>query len=181
MQKSILCNTSNESINFLLPFPISAELKMDVLREREVKDSLERQLTEEQKLRSKFLLPSLAPSKIVLSRVKQHASKSISTTKKGSKQWKSIIVNLSCCLSACNKRSKLFSVRRIGARQFTFMDWAAFFAAICLFTMMENWFQCSHFASQTLLCVLTAMNLTVITCLGRDYATLSKLAGMFIF
>jgi hypothetical protein len=28
-----------------------AELKMDVLREREVKDSLERQLTEEQKLR----------------------------------------------------------------------------------------------------------------------------------
>lgn len=29
----------------------SAELKMDVLREREVKDSLERQLTEEQKLR----------------------------------------------------------------------------------------------------------------------------------
>lgn len=27
---------------------------MDVLREREVKDSLERQLTEEQKLRSKF-------------------------------------------------------------------------------------------------------------------------------
>lgn len=30
---------------------ISAELKMDVLRERECKDSLERQLTEEQKLR----------------------------------------------------------------------------------------------------------------------------------
>lgn len=28
---------------------------MDVLREREVKDSLERQLTEEQKLRSEFL------------------------------------------------------------------------------------------------------------------------------
>lgn len=55
---------------------------MDVLREREVKDSLERQLTEEQKLRSEFLLPFLAPSKIVLSRVKQHASKSISTTKK---------------------------------------------------------------------------------------------------
>jgi hypothetical protein len=37
-------------INFYL---ISAELKMDVLREREVKDSLERQLSEEQKLRGK--------------------------------------------------------------------------------------------------------------------------------
>lgn len=32
----------------------SAELKMDVLREREVKDSLERQLTEEQKLRGEL-------------------------------------------------------------------------------------------------------------------------------
>lgn len=29
---------------------------MDVLREREVKDSLERQLTEEQKLRSEFFI-----------------------------------------------------------------------------------------------------------------------------
>lgn len=32
---------------------ISAELKMDVLREREVKDSLERQLQDEQKVRGK--------------------------------------------------------------------------------------------------------------------------------
>lgn len=35
-------------------FFISAELKMDVLREREFKDSLERQLTEERKLRGKL-------------------------------------------------------------------------------------------------------------------------------
>jgi hypothetical protein len=35
--------------NLFALFP--AELKMDVLREREVKDSLERQLTEEQKQR----------------------------------------------------------------------------------------------------------------------------------
>jgi hypothetical protein len=39
----------NHKTFFVLIF--SAELKMDVLREREVKDSLERQLTEEQKLR----------------------------------------------------------------------------------------------------------------------------------
>lgn len=32
---------------------VSAELKMDVLREREVKDSLERQLLDEQKMRGK--------------------------------------------------------------------------------------------------------------------------------
>lgn len=36
----------------------SAELKMDVLREREVKDSLERQLTEEQKLRGETRVQS---------------------------------------------------------------------------------------------------------------------------
>jgi hypothetical protein len=30
---------------------VSAELKMDVLREREVKDNLERQLVDEQKMR----------------------------------------------------------------------------------------------------------------------------------
>lgn len=42
--------TTNFFLISLLIF--SAELKMDVLREREVKDSLERQLTEEQKLRS---------------------------------------------------------------------------------------------------------------------------------
>lgn len=43
----LLSNTRN----FCL-FP--AELKMDVIREREVKDSLERQLVDERKLRSKF-------------------------------------------------------------------------------------------------------------------------------
>jgi hypothetical protein len=39
---------------FLFFVYFSAELKMDVLREREVKDSLERQLSEEQKLRGEF-------------------------------------------------------------------------------------------------------------------------------
>lgn len=39
-------------------FLISAELKMDVLREREVKDSLERQLQDEQKIRGMSLLVS---------------------------------------------------------------------------------------------------------------------------
>lgn len=33
---------------------IAAELKLDVLREREVKDSLERQLSDEQKLRGEL-------------------------------------------------------------------------------------------------------------------------------
>lgn len=37
-------------------FLFSAELKMDVLREREMKDSLERQLMDEQKTRGKLLL-----------------------------------------------------------------------------------------------------------------------------
>lgn len=36
----------------MVPF-VAAELKMDVLREREVKDSLERQLLDEQKIRGK--------------------------------------------------------------------------------------------------------------------------------
>lgn len=35
-------------------FLISAELKMDVLRERECKDSMERQFADERKLRGKF-------------------------------------------------------------------------------------------------------------------------------
>lgn len=35
-------------------FLITAELKMDVLREREVKDSLERQLQDEQKVRGEY-------------------------------------------------------------------------------------------------------------------------------
>lgn len=35
---------------------VSAELKMDVLREREVKDNLERQLVDEQKMRCESLL-----------------------------------------------------------------------------------------------------------------------------
>lgn len=50
--------TENSSTRFyalkLLVF-VSAELKMDVLREREVKDNLERQLLDEQKMRSKCL------------------------------------------------------------------------------------------------------------------------------
>lgn len=39
-------------------FFVTAELKMDVLREREVKDSLERQLLDEQKMRGqcKYLI-----------------------------------------------------------------------------------------------------------------------------
>lgn len=35
---------------------LSAELKMDVLREREVKDSLERQLQDEQKVRGEYAI-----------------------------------------------------------------------------------------------------------------------------
>lgn len=44
--------TNNTIQLIILPF-VSAELKMDVLREREVKDSLERQLLDEQKIRGK--------------------------------------------------------------------------------------------------------------------------------
>lgn len=40
----------------ILLFLFIAELKMDVLREREVKDNLERQLLEEQKLRGRNCL-----------------------------------------------------------------------------------------------------------------------------
>lgn len=40
---------------FSLAFIYLAELKMDVLRERECKDSMERQLSDERKLRGKFL------------------------------------------------------------------------------------------------------------------------------
>lgn len=35
---------------------VAAELKMDVLREREVKDNLERQLLDEQKMRGELFL-----------------------------------------------------------------------------------------------------------------------------
>lgn len=41
----------NETFSLFL---ITAELKMDVLREREVKDSLERQLQDEQKVRGEY-------------------------------------------------------------------------------------------------------------------------------
>lgn len=44
-------NLSNELLFF-----VTAELKMDVLREREVKDNLERQLLDEQKMRGKKLI-----------------------------------------------------------------------------------------------------------------------------
>lgn len=44
--------------SFFLPsLSFAAELKMDVLREREVKDSLERQLVDERKLRGKLSMP----------------------------------------------------------------------------------------------------------------------------
>lgn len=47
------CDISIEfRINIILF--VSAELKMDVLREREVKDNLERQLVDEQKMRREF-------------------------------------------------------------------------------------------------------------------------------
>lgn len=44
----------NHSVSFNF---FAAELKMDVLREREVKDSLDRQLIEERKLRGEFMSP----------------------------------------------------------------------------------------------------------------------------
>lgn len=44
----------NVSVNFHRLACVTAELKMDVLREREVKDSLERQLQDEQKVRGKY-------------------------------------------------------------------------------------------------------------------------------
>lgn len=51
----------------MLPF-VTAELKMDVLREREVKDSLERQLLDEQKIRGKrsFVFLNKCPDNIVV-------------------------------------------------------------------------------------------------------------------
>jgi len=44
----------NVEINFHYLVCVTAELKMDVLREREVKDSLERQLQDEQKVRGEY-------------------------------------------------------------------------------------------------------------------------------
>lgn len=41
-------------LNVTVILLFSAELKMDVLRERECKDSIERQLSEERKLRGKY-------------------------------------------------------------------------------------------------------------------------------
>lgn len=52
--ESIPIDWININLISLFLLIISAELKMDVLREREVKDSLERQLTEEQKLRGEI-------------------------------------------------------------------------------------------------------------------------------
>lgn len=51
MKTLILNNFSIFFPRFLLPL---AELKMDVLRERECKDSIERQLADERKLRGKL-------------------------------------------------------------------------------------------------------------------------------
>lgn len=52
-------------IIFLLIFIHSAELKMDVLRERECKDSIERQLADERKLRGKLSI-LFCPARIIL-------------------------------------------------------------------------------------------------------------------
>lgn len=60
---------------------LAAELKMDVLREREVKDSLERQLAEEQKLRGKFdFFPecsSVCTTNFSVIRIFQHFTRSL--------------------------------------------------------------------------------------------------------
>lgn len=50
------CFTRDISIEFRINIIlfVPAELKMDVLREREVKDNLERQLVDEQKMRREF-------------------------------------------------------------------------------------------------------------------------------
>lgn len=59
-------------IKFSFLLIISAELKMDLLREREFKDSLERQLTEERKLRGKinqfFQFYSFSRSELIISK-----------------------------------------------------------------------------------------------------------------
>lgn len=54
MQMSLI--ESKEILILLFHFLFIAELKMDVLREREVKDNLERQLLDEQKLRGTFII-----------------------------------------------------------------------------------------------------------------------------
>lgn len=79
---------------------------MDVLREREVKDSLERQLTEEQKLRGEFELQSTTNTvnvKFVLSRVSNTRVESISISIDDDKKrsgYKIYNRHLSCCLLA---------------------------------------------------------------------------------
>lgn len=53
--RSFRSRKSNDVRNEIFSlFLITAELKMDVLREREVKDSLERQLQDEQKVRGEY-------------------------------------------------------------------------------------------------------------------------------
>lgn len=53
--RSFRSRKSNDGRNEIFSlFLITAELKMDVLREREVKDSLERQLQDEQKVRGEY-------------------------------------------------------------------------------------------------------------------------------
>lgn len=80
---------------------------MDVLREREVKDSLERQLTEEQKLRSKLEIASAAKHiknktlKFVMSRAPH--TRSINFSIKSGNYKKSIIVTFPLRGAPCNK------------------------------------------------------------------------------
>lgn len=61
---------------------LSAELKMDVLREREVKDSLERQLTEEQKQRGEPTVPNALQSRVEHTRLANFPLKATNTRKK---------------------------------------------------------------------------------------------------
>lgn len=63
----------NKALFVISLYFVTAELKMDVLREREVKDNLERQLLDEQKMRGKIYL--LLKLYILRSKLIRNASK----------------------------------------------------------------------------------------------------------
>lgn len=63
----------NNALFVISLYFVTAELKMDVLREREVKDNLERQLLDEQKMRGKIYL--LLKLYILRSKLIRNASK----------------------------------------------------------------------------------------------------------
>lgn len=63
----------NNALFVISLYFVTAELKMDVLREREVKDNLERQLLDEQKMRGKIYL--LLNLYILRSKLIRNASK----------------------------------------------------------------------------------------------------------